>query len=289
MKISKVWDGTRPGATPGKTFTADISPEQLVLNGKRLDYFMLALKGAISTAAVAIEDFSVFLSEFVVKVGGEERIANLTGQDLAALSAAWFKTIPVIGENTDNTGNDFLSNIKVPIFASIDLAKPITVGASYTAVTNVGTNTIGLTAHCDKSAIAQKAIHAVGIGHTTAGSAGYETLGFRMPPVGVMKKLILRNLPASDFTDANIDVSVQRINILVDGKVEHELNVLTDAEGLAMIDFVTPLPIADLLRPYKVFDFGDEGIDCKGKEVVVQLDVEDVSDAIKLIPVMEMA
>ncbi|MFA6161773.1 MAG: hypothetical protein WC766_06455 [Patescibacteria group bacterium] len=289
MKIIKVWDGTRPGATPGKAFTADITPEQLVLNGKRLDYFMLALKGAISTAAVAIEDFSVFLSEFVLKVGGEERIAGLTGQDLAALSVAMFGQLPVIGENTDATGTDFLSGIKVPVFASIDATKPITVGASYTAATNVGTNTIGLTAHCDKSAVARKAIHAVGIAHTSAGTAGWEVLSFRMPVVGVMKKLIMRQAPASDFTDANIDVSVQRINILINGKVEHELNTLTDAEPIAPIDFVTPTPIADLLRPYKVFDFGDDGIDCKGQEVILQIDVEDVSDALKFIPVMEMA
>ena len=55
------------------------------------------------------------------------------------------------------------------------------------------------------------------------------------------------------------------------------------------VDAVTPLPIADLLRPYLVFDLGATGIDAKSKEVTIQLDVQDVSDAISIIPVLEIA
>ena len=66
------------------------------------------------------------------------------------------------------------------------------------------------------------------------------------------------------------------------------LNDLGDAKTLADLDYVTPTPYADLLRPFRVFELGD-GIDAKANELALAFDVEDVSDAIVVIPVLEVA
>lgn len=286
MKITAIWDAARPSATPGKVFTSDIAPEQLNIEGKKLDMLMLGLKGAVSTAAVAVEDFVGVLSEFVVKVGGAERIkASLN--DLIVLSLATYGGFLHIGENTDNTGTNFVGGVKIPIYSQIESGKPITVSAARMAVTNISSETLGLTGYTDHNAKLLKPIHFVKVAHTTAGAAGYEVLGAQVAPMGIMKKLIIKN--ANHFSDANIDISVQRVNILVDGVLTHELNTLTDAVPLVSVDYVTPLPIADLVRNYAVFDFGEEGIDVKNKRVTLQFDVQDASDAVSWIPVIEMA
>ena len=65
-------------------------------------------------------------------------------------------------------------------------------------------------------------------------------------------------------------------------------NALADASPLiAEIDLVTPSPMADLLRKFYVFDLG-EGIDAKANELALAFDVQDVSDAIVVIPVLEV-
>jgi len=285
MKVKKEYDGTRPGATPGRVFTSSISQETIQGSGAELSYLKLGLKGAITTASVALEAFAGVLSEYTFKVKGEERIV-LDGGDLVALMAFYYGEVPRFGENTDNTGTNYLGGVKIPIYEKFSADKPFTHEATRTAVTNVGTETLGVSSYWDTNEAERKPIHAVKITHTTAGSAGYETLGFRIVPKGNMIGLIIGQ--PNGFDDGNIDISVQRVNLLVDGEVMHELNSLTDAVALAEVDYVTPGPIADLLRPYTVFDFRKSGVDVKGKEVTIQLDVQDASDAIDIIPVIEL-
>lgn len=286
MKVTKIWDGTDPGATPGRAFTASIPQETIIPEGKSLLFLRIAVKGAISTAAVALESFAGVLSEYVFRVGAENRIiGNLA--DLCAIHWAIFREPINHGENTDNTGNNFLAGIKIPVFMTADAAKPFTHSAERTAVTNVGTETVGISAAWADAVSGGKPIHAVKVPYTTAAAAGYDTPAFRVAPVGKLRYLII-NIPNS-FTDGNIDVSVQRVRVLVNGQLYSTLNALTDAIGHQNLDLVTPTPIADLMRPYLIFDLGDDGIDTKGQEVTLQLDVQDVSDAISIIPVIELA
>lgn len=286
MKVKKVADGTDPGATPGRAFTASIPQETLIPEGRFLHFLKLGLKGAVSSAAVVIEDFADLLSEFVLRVGAENRII-MDAQDLVALAWAVFREPVVIGENTDATGNDFLGNIKIPVFAAVDPAKPISWSAERTAVTNIGTETLALSAYFDEVDGGMKPIHAVKVPYTTAAAAGYDTPAFRIAPVGKLRYLIIEQ--PNGFADGNIDVSVQRVRVLVNGEVHSQFNSLADALPYPGVDLVTPAPIADLLRPYLIFDLGASGIDTKGQEVTLQLDVQDVSDAISIIPVIELA
>jgi hypothetical protein len=286
MKAAKIMDGTDPGATPGRVFTASIPQETIIPEGGFLHYIKMGLKGAVSSAAVAVEAFAPVLSEYSFRVGPENRIV-MNGQDLAALSAFYFKEQPVIGENTDNTGTDFLGNVKIPIFAKADPTKPFTHAATRTAVTNIGTETLAMTGYWDETDGGRKPIHAVKVPYTTAGSAGYDTVTSQIAPVGKLIGLLIKQV--AGFDDGNIDVSVQRVRILANGQLHSQFNVLADAGFPAEIDLVTPSPMADLLRLYTCLDLRDSGIDAKGQALTVQLDVQDTSDAISIIPVLEIA
>lgn len=286
MKIVKVYEGTDPGATPGRVFTATIPQETIIPEGKVLNFLKMGLKHAVSTAAVVIEDTATVLSEYVFRVGAESRII-MSLADLCALHWAVFREAIVIGENTDATGNNFIGGVKVPIFAEADQAKPFTHSAERTAVSNASVETLAISAHYDESTNGRKAIHAIKVPYTTAAAAGYDTPAFRIAPVGTLRYLIIRQ--PNGFADGNIDVSVQRVRILVNGQLYTQLNSLADAVPYPGVDLVTPSPIADLYRPYLIFDLGETGIDTKGQEVTLQLDVQDVSDAISIIPVIELA
>lgn len=286
MKAVKVYEGTDPGATPGRVFTASIPQETIIPEGKVLQFLKMAIKHAVATAAVVIEDTATILSEYVFRVGAENRIiGNLA--DLCALSWAYFREPIVIGENTDATGNNFIGNVKVPIFAAVDPAKPFTHSAERTAVTNATTETLAITAYYDDTLGEGKPIHAVKVPYTTAAAAGYDTPAFRVAPVGKLRYLIIRH--PNGFADGNIDVSVQRVRILVNGQQHSQFNSLVDAVAYPGVDLVTPSPVADLFRPYLIFDLGPSGLDTKSQEVTLQLDVQDVSDAISIIPVIELA
>lgn len=285
MKVSKIWDGTDPGATPGRVFTASIGQEAIVRNGDELSYLRLGFKGAISTAAVAVEAAAACLSEYVLRVGAQERIV-LNLLDLVAVMVFYYKELPVIGENTDNTGNDYVAGVKIPIYAKVDANTPINHAATFATVANVGTQTLSVSGYWDTKEVNRKAIHAVKISHTTAAAAGIETLSFRIAPVGKLIGLIIKQ--ANDFDDGNIDVSVQRVRILADGVMHSQFNGLGDRFNIAPVDYVTPLPLADMLRTYTILDLREDGIDAKAQELNVQLDVQDASDAISIIPVIEM-
>lgn len=285
MKVTKIWDGTDPGATPGRVFTASIGQETIVKGGGELSYLKMGLLGVVSTGAVTVEDFAGALPEYVLRVGAQERIV-MSAADLCALMMFYYKEIPVIGENTDNTGHTMIGGIKIPVYAKTPADVPINHAATMVDVTNMSVETIGVSGYWDTEEKDRKAIHAVKISHTTAAAAGIETLSFRIAPLGRLIGLIVKQV--NDFTDANIDISVQRVRILADGILHSQFNCLTDRMNVAPVDYVTPLPIGDLFRLYTILDLRPAGIDTKGQELNVQLDIQDVSDAISIIPVIEM-
>lgn len=284
MKISKVWDAADGSATPGRVFTASIAQEAIPNDGEELSFLKLGVKGAVSTAAVALETFAGLVAPFTLRQGPDNKIV-LNLDELVALMAFYYKEIPSCGENTDATGNDFLGGVKIPVYAKADAAKQFLVQADRTAVTNIGTETIALSAYFDMAEANRKPIHAVRIAHTTAGSTGIETLGARIVPEGKLIGLIIKE--ANGFNDGNIDVSVQRVKILANGRKVAEFNNLADHTPAEIEDYVTPLPIADLLRQFRFFDLRPAGLDAKTQELVVQLDVQDVSDSVVIIPVIE--
>ena len=284
MKIVKIWDAADGSATPGRVFTASINQETIVKMGEQLDYLMIGVKGAVSTAAVVIEDFADLINPLTIRYAGDNRLI-LTLQELIALSIFYYGKRIAIGENTDATGTDFFGGIKIPLYQKMETGKDLVIQADRSAVTNIATETVAITGYYDTGEIG-KPIHCVRIQHTTSGTAGVETLGSQIVPKGKLIGLIVAT--PNGFADGNIDTSVQRLKLLENGEVVAELNDLADAVALADLDYVTPSPLADLVRPYRAFDFRPAGFDAKAKVLTLQLDVQDVSDAIVILPVIEM-
>jgi len=285
MKVFKVWDAADGSAVPGRTFTASIAQEVVPSLGERLDYFKLGVKGAVSTAAVVIETFAGLITPFTLRKGAQNRII-LNLDELCALSAHIFGVPPAIGENTDATGNDFLGDIRIPVFDTFEADRQFLVQADRSAVTNIASETVSLTAYADALREARKPIHAVRISATTAGAAGMEQFGPKMPSVGTLKSVIFK-VP-NGFADGNIDTSLQRVKVYKGTQLIAEFNDLGDAETLCPIDYVTPNPLADLMRQFRVFKLGDLGVDTREGDISLAWDVQDVSDAIVVIPVLEI-
>ena len=246
----------------------------------------MGVRGTVSTSAVVIETFAGLINPFTFRFGGENRII-LNLQELCALHAFYYQNEKlVIAENTDATGSDIINGIKIPVYQKSDPTRQFLVQADRTAQTNITVETVALTAYWDTMEKDRKAIHAVRVAHTSAGSAGLETLGFRIVPQGKMIGLIISE--PNGFDDTNIDTSVQRVNLLIEGAAAFHLNDMADAVPLAYYDYVGPAAIGDLLRPFRAYDFRNAGIDVKSKQVTIQLDVQDVSDALVIIPIIEV-
>jgi hypothetical protein len=286
MKVQKIWDSPDGSATPGRVFTASIAQEAIPAVGTQLDYLKMGVKGAVSTAAVVIETFATLIQPFTLRYGAENRIV-LNLDELVALMAFYYKELPSIGENTDNTGNDFIGGIKIPVYEKFDPAKQFLIQADRSAVTNIATETISLTGYVDTGDTTGKPIQAVRIPHTTSGTAGIEVLGSKIPPSGKLVGIILKE--PNGFTDGNIDTSIQKFKIYSDSQVVAEFNDLGDHTPTEIEDYVTPLPIADLLRQFRFFDLRPAGLDAKASALTIAFDVQDVSDNVVVIPIIELA
>lgn len=286
MKSYKVWDAADGSATPGRVFTASIAQEVVPALGEKLDFLKLGLKGAVSSAAVAIEAFAGLIAPFTLRKGAANRIV-LNGDELCALSAFLYGNRIAIGENTDNTGHDFLGNVLIPVHDAFDAARQFLVQADRNAVTNIATETISLTAYVDGGYDAMKPIHAVRVAHTTAGTAGIEQFQPKIPAVGTLKGIIIK-VP-NGLADGNIDTSIQRLKVYDESRLVAEFNDLGDAETLGDVDYVTPTPYGDLMRQFRAFRFDENGLDATKGTLSLAFDVQDVSDAVVVIPVLEVS
>lgn len=286
MRITKIWDAADGSATPGRVFTASIAQEVIPTLGTQLDILKMGVKGAVSTGAVVIETFAGLISPFTLRKGAANRIvANL--DELCALSRFYFPDSLSIGENTDATGADFLGDIRIPVYDKADQAAQFLVQADRSAVSNIATETVSLSGYFDTGAADKKPVHYVRIPHTTAGSSGIEQLQPRIPAVGILRGMIIK-VP-NGFADGNIDTSIQRVKVYDDSQVICELNDLGDAKPLMDgLDYVTPSPLADLLRQFRAYDFGPAGIDASKGTISLGVDVQDVSDACVFLPVIEI-
>lgn len=286
MKTTKIWDAADGSATPGRVFTASIAQESIPALGTKLDYLKMGVKGAVSTAAVAVEDFAGLISPFTLRKGAGNRIvANL--DELCALSRFYFPDSLAVGENTDNTGNDFLGDIRIPVYDNTDPAQQFLIQADRAVVTNVGTETVALTGYFDTGDTTHRPVHYVRIPQVTASAAGLSQLQPKIPAVGKLRGLIIK-VP-NGFADGNIDTSVQRVKIYDDTTTVVELNDLSDSVPLmSNMDYVTPSPMGDLLRQFRAFDFGPNGLDASQGTLSIGIDVQDVSDNIVILPILEI-
>ena len=285
MKVVKVYDGTDPGGTPGRVFTASIGQEEITQDGAFLSWLMVGLKHAVATAAVVIETSVGLLSEYMLRIGSETRIL-MNMRQLCALMAFYFKELPFIWENTDATGNNFVGGVKVPIFAKMDATKKVSHSAAWVTQTNAATTTLAIDAYFDETDQGKKPVHAVAVSLTSAAATGYQLIDVILPQIGKLVGVIIQH--ATPFADGTIAVSIERLRLLINGQTHSQFNVLASSLGVPGVYNGTLEPIADLLNVFSFLDLRPSGLDLKTQEVKISIDVQDVSDAIVIIPVIEI-
>lgn len=278
-----ILDGANPGGNLGQSFAANINSTQLAPKGKFLDYLIIGLKGAVSIAPVTVTTALAAISQFTFKAGQETRI-QLNGRDLVALMSAFYKTLPLAWQNTDNTGTTYVLGIKVPIQETIDNNISYTYSFNYTAQTNFATPVLSMTAVYKESDGGKKPILAVPVAYTTPAATGTTSVNSRLTNLGNMAGLLIFNTTAP--TDAGDVYDIQRVQLVENGK---QTSLLTGAN-------VDPLPgihgyadatkFGNVLQPYQYFDFSDEQVNVKDGYVEFIVDVETVSEATRLIPII---
>ena len=282
MRTFKIWDSADGAATAGRAFTASIAQEVVPKVGDQLDFLKLGIKGAVSTAAVVIETFADIIAPFTLRKGAQNRVI-LNLDELCALMAFYYDEVPTIGENTDATGNDFIGGLKIPVYDKFDDAAQFLVQADYATQTNIATETIALYGHSDTGEQGRAPIHAVRIPHTTSATAGIEQLSSQIVNEGTLLGIIIET--PNGFADGNTDTSIEKLKIYEEGKTVAEFNDLASVSFPTVIDYVTPTPMADLLRKFRMYDLRPAGLDTS-KKLTLGLDIQDVSDAIVIIPVI---
>ena len=287
MRTIRHWDAAMPSATLGRVFTASIGQETLVNGGAFLDHLSIGYHCGITTGAVTIESAIDNLALFTLRYGADTAI-QLDGNDLIALSAFYYGQLPTIHENTDATGDNFVGAIKVPVQRKSDPSKPFSMSADFLAVTNTGDQTLSVTGYWLDQDYGRKPVHAVVVTETSAGATGADLRNWRIPPIGRLVGLIGAMPAASDMGEGNQSLSFNRVNLVVDGEVQIELNTLNDNLPTEESEYLTKLPIGDLIHRYKRFDLRPEGLELVGKVVNIQIDNEDASDALRWIPVIEL-
>lgn len=281
-----VYQGTDPGGNLGGAFTASIAERELVAKGSYLHEFIIGLKHDNATAANTAEDSLNILQPFTFK-RGQETIIQLRGRDLVALQAFWYHELPIIYE-ADAATDDFKAlGIRVPIYEKIDANQAYSWGATRVALTNASGEVLELAARWNNTPIKPAQIYAVEQPFTTAAATGRTNLNIQLPKLGKLVGLILFNTNAPTNTaDAS---SVQRIQLYLNGVRGPQYNIGTRGyiPGFAVGEQGTPP--ADILANYSFVDLREAPLDTKSQNIEIEVDVEDASDACRIIPIIEKA
>lgn len=279
-----IMDGANPGGNLGQAFSANINATQITPKGTYLDHLILGIKGTVGTAAVTLESALGVVSQFTFKAGQETRI-QLNARDLVALMAAFYGELPFAWENTDATGSTFILGIKVPIQETIDKNLSYTYSVNYTAVSDFSSVLLSMTAVYLNDAKGRKPVVVVPIPYTTAAATGNTSVNARLTNLGMLQGLLVFNTTApSDGLDL---YDIQRIQLVEDGKQTSLLTAANADPLYGQHEYGTLLPFGETLQPYQYWTFADEPIDVMSHYLELIVDVETVSEATRIIPIVQ--
>lgn len=276
-------DGTNPGGNLGVAFAANINATQIVPQGAFLDHLILGLQGTVGTAPVTLKTALLSISQFTLKAGQETRL-QLSGQDLLALAMAVYGKKPFAWQNTDNTGNTFILGLKIPVFEKIDPTISYTYSFTYAAQTNFTSPTLALTAVYLNNAPSKSPIIAVPIPFTTPGATGTTSIGSRLTNLGQLAGLLLFQTTAP--ADGAVLYDIQRVQIVESGKQTSLLHTACPDILPGISDFVDGGNFGKALQSYSYWDFSDEPFDVKTAYLEFIADIEVISEATRLIPII---
>lgn len=282
MYIDTLFDAAPPSAEPGLTFTANQGPNVLAPKGAYLDHFEMSLFADVGTATV-LETAINFMTQFTFKAGQETRI-QLGVNDLIALMAAFYKQNPKVSPD-GSLSNVFVFSIKIPVQETIQQGTTYTWAANYTAVANVTVNKMALQAVYFNSAPAgAKPVIAVPTSWTTPASTGVTSINARFQNLGDVVGLLIFN--TTQISGASDVADIQRIQLVESGK---QTSLLLAANGERLIGtgvYGSLDPLAELLHPYDYWSFDAEPLNAADGYIELQADVETVSEATRIIPII---
>lgn len=282
--IDPIFDAAAPSAEPGQTFTASQGPNVLAPRGAFLDHFKMSIFGDVAAAPVTIETVAAVMSQFTFKAGQETRI-QLNLQDLIALMAVYYNELPVVWENTDNTGTSYIAGVKIPVNETIDKNITYTWSATYAAQTNFSVVKLVLEAVYLDQATGAKPVIIVPISFTTPGSTGMSAVNARLQNLGNLVGLLLYN---TDVFSDGIDITdVQRIQLVESGKQTSLLNAFSARAFRGSEQYGTLLPLGETLSNYSYWTFKDSPINVKDQYLEFIADIETASAAVRIIPIIE--
>ncbi len=280
--LQTLFDAAAPSAEIGAAFTANQGPNVIPPNGTYLDHILLSITGDIATAAVAVETFMLALSQFTLKAGQETRI-QLNGPDLVALMAAFYHELPSCGPDS-STGNDWVFGIKIPVQETIQQGVTYTWSATYAAQTNTTNVKMCVQAVYLSSANGKVPVIAVPISFTTPGSTGMTSINARLQNLGSLIGLLLQQ--TTNFGNASDVYDIQRIQLVESGKQTSMLSVANGQKLAGQWGFSIAAPLSELLSVYSYFPFDDDPLDVSAGYLEFIADVETVSEAVRLIPIV---
>ncbi len=278
-----VYQGADPGGNLGGAFAASLSERELVVKGSYLHELTIGLKGDTATAAVTMDTFLGILNPFVFKVGQETRI-QLRARDILALNMFLYGSVPLFW-SADTTNDDAkILGLKIPIWEKIDPGKSYSWSATYAAQTNVATPVLELAARWSDKQLMPSPLFAVEQPFTTAAATGRTNLNIQLPKLGDLIGLILFNTNApTNVADA---CSVQRVQLYIDGVRSSQYNVGTSGFIKGFNQENQALLMQDAYNQYMFVDLREDPIDAKAHNIEIEVDVEDASDAVRIIPLI---
>ncbi len=248
----------------------------------------LSIFGQGAVAIVTLENFLGLVNPFVFNAQ-EPRIV-MRGRDLFALSMAWYSGVPFFFEGAA-AAQDKVFGIRIPLWVKPKSTEQYSWQATRAAVTNITVEQLGLTLLTRVNAPATGRIDAREIPFTTPAAAGITQIVPKLPKLGKLLGLLVFVTTAPTSSAQTSDVQ----SLTIDG-LKHRLASATWADLQSTFDqyfeetsgLGTVTVLQRNLTNYGFLDLRDEPIDLIGDDVAVSIDSEVVSEAVRLVPIIEV-
>ena len=288
MRMRALEDGVVPGTNLGVGFTTSIAEKSIALEGGEnyLAEMVISYKGD-GTGVVAMETFLDLVNPLSFKANNPR--INLRGRDIFALNIAWFGNVPAFIEGGSGT-DDKVAGMRIPLQVVPGQAEALAYSITRAAVANIATEVLRLSLRSFESIPEPMPgrIDAKEILVTTPASLGIADLVETIPRIGrLMGILVFQTTVPTESADT---ADVQRAFLETprgrfgDYHVQDMMGAFTD-----YFQEIPTGPLQDILANYGWIELREEPIDLVTDEVKIKADVGVVSEAVRFIPVIEVA
>jgi|SRR2546427_6969622 len=287
-----------PGANTGEAFTASIPNRPLIpQTGEAYwESLSLSLFGQGAVAIVTLENFLNLVNPFVFNAN-EPRIV-MRGRDLFAFSMAWYN-YPAFFFEGAAAAQDKVFGIRIPIWVKPKTNEQYSWQATRVAVTNISVETLGLTVLYKETpptgnlelGLTGGRIDAREIPFTTPAATGIVQVVPKLPKLGKLLGLLVfvttgptSAAQTSDVQTLYLDSTKRRLVSANWADLQATFQqYFEETSGLGTVTI-----LQRLLTNYGWLDLRDDPIDTVADDISVSIDAEVVSEAVRIIPVIEV-